>query len=199
MLIENFLSLLKTRMEATGKPESLDHLAVSVGSTPSARHHDNTAGLQNLEIHPGNYTFFDRQQLWTGACDEADLAGRVISRVIGHYEDRNVIMLDAGATALTKDSSPQGGVCAIGGHPELDCYKMSQEVILVRPTDPEAALPFADFPLGTLTNLLPNHSCLSAACFDKYFIIDDPSCSFSPEQIVVDEWVPAKYFHVPMS
>lgn len=141
---------------------------------------------------------YDRQQLWTGACTEPDLAGRVISRVIGHYEDRNAMMLDAGALALTKDSTPQGGVCAIGGHPELDCYRMSQEVILVRPKDTGASFPFDKFPLGSTVNLLPNHSCLAAACFEKYFIIDDPSCLFSPEETVVDEWIPAKFFTVPM-
>lgn len=176
---------------------AVNDLIVSVGSTPSARHHESLKGLANpLEIHPGNYTLFDRQQLWTGACTEADLAGRVMARVIGHYEDRNTILLDAGATALTKDDSPQGGVCEIGGHPELDCYKMSQEVTLVRPKDPNAIFPYAKFPLGSMVNLLPNHSCLSAACFETYYVIDDPSCAFSPNQEIVDEWIPAKYFDV---
>lgn len=170
---------------------------MSIGSTPSARHHKAIDGLPNtIEIHPGNYTFFDRQQLWSGACTEADLAGRVMSRVIGHYDDRNTMMLDAGATALSKDDTPQGGVCAIGRHPELDCYKMSQEVILVRPKDPNTTFPYEQFPLGSMVTLLPNHSCLAAACFDKYHVIDDASSSFSPEQEIADEWVPAKYFDI---
>ena len=195
-MIQSFLLLLKNRIQESGVSFSLENLVVSVGSTPSARHHTSDASLpsKRVEIHPGNYTFFDRQQLWTGACVESDLAGRVLARVIGHYEDRNTIMLDAGATALTKDTSPQGGVCEIGGHPELDCYKMSQEVILVRPKDPGATFPYKDFPLGYIVNLLPNHSCLAAACFEKYYIIDDPSSNFSPDQIVVDEWIPAKFF-----
>ena len=188
-----FLELLKRRVDDASV---LDNLTVSIGSTPSARHHYNTQGLSNVEIHPGNYSLFDRQQLWTGACTESDVAGRVISRVIGSYEDRNTIMLDAGATALTKDETPQGGVCAIGGHSELDCYRMSQEVILVRPRDNDTSFPFDEFPLGTMVNLLPNHSCLAAACFEKYYVIDDPSCTFSPEEEVVDEWTPAKFFDI---
>lgn len=196
--IASFLDLLKQQLESLGENSSaVNDLIVSVGSTPSARHHESLKGLANpIEIHPGNYTLFDRQQLWTGACTEADVAARVMSRVVGHYGDRNTILLDAGATALTKDDSPQGSVCEIGGHPELDCYKMSQEVTLVRPKDPHTIFPYAKFPLGSIVDLLPNHSCLSAACFEKYYVIDDPSCSFSPNQEIVDEWIPAKYFDI---
>lgn len=199
-LIKSFLVLLKSRLESTEEQKMLNRLTVSIGSTPSARHHTNTVSLPNsVEIHPGNYALFDRQQLWTGACTEPDLAGRVISRVIGHYEDRNTVMLDAGATALTKDATPQGGVCAIGGHAEVfDCYKMSQEMVLVRPKDPNTTFPFQNFALGSIVNLLPNHSCLAAACFDKYHVIDDPSCAFSPDEEIVDEWIPAKYFDITM-
>ena len=180
--------------------EIIDNLCISVGSTPSLFHHtgkSNTPGIGNhtLEIHPGNYTFYDRQQLWTGAAEgESCVAGRVASRVIGHYEDRRTIMLDAGATALTKDSSPQGGVCSVSGRPDLECYKMSQEVTLVRPRDPSASTEtfLKDFPLGCVITLVPNHSCLSAACFDRYYIIDDKDSTFGEDQNIVDEWVPVK-------
>ena len=184
--------------------EMIDNLCISVGSTPSLFHHtgkNNTPGLKeaignhSLEIHPGNYTFYDRQQLWTGAAEsERCAAGRVASRVIGHYEDRRTIMLDAGATALTKDSSPQGDVCSVSGRPDLECYKMSQEVTLVRPRDPSASAEtfFNDFPLGCVVTLVPNHSCLSAACFDRYYIIDDKDSTFAEDQGIIDEWVPVK-------
>ena len=161
----------------------------------------NSPGLQKsigdhiLEIHPGNYTFYDRQQLWTGAAEsESCAAGRVASRVIGHYEERRTIMLDAGATALTKDSSPQGDVCSVSGRPDLECYKMSQEVTLVRPRDPSTSTEtfLEDFPLGSVVTLVPNHSCLSAACFDRYYIIDDKDSTFAEDQGIMDEWVPVK-------
>ena len=172
-----------------------NNLAVSVGSTPSLFHHANHLDLPNVEIHPGNYTLYDRQQMWSGGCTRDEVAGRVISRVIGHYEDRNTILLDAGATALTKEQAPQGGMGEIGGAPQLECRRMSQEVTIV--SDPTGAVfPFASFPLGSIVNLIPNHSCLAAACFEKYYIIDDPTCAFSEDQDIVDEWVPSKYFHV---
>jgi D-serine deaminase-like pyridoxal phosphate-dependent protein len=73
---------------------------------------------------------------------------------------------------------------------------MSQEVITVTTHATEAVFPFESFPLGMVVNLIPNHSCLAAACFDKYYIIDDPSCTFDVDQDIVDEWIPTKFFHL---
>lgn len=167
-------------------PNETKDIVISVGSTPSLSHHRNDGSIANLEIHPGNYTFFDRQQLWTGACrDRRDIACRVIATVIGVYPDR--FLLDAGATALTKDETPQGGKCEIDGYPDVECYAMSQEVIKARP-------PVPGLPIGSLVKLIPNHSCLAAACFDRYFVIDDPSGSFSEESEILCEWIPVKFF-----
>ena len=195
--IEHFLTLLQGTLNNAVDCYGFvtKDLIVSVGSTPSLMHH--RPKIENLvEIHPGNYTLYDRQQLWTGACaDETAVAGRVVAKVIGHYEDRNTLLLDAGALALTKDLSPQGGMCQITGFPELEAVSMSQEVTKVRPSDPDLECPYEKLPIGSTVSLLPNHSCLSAACFDKYFIIDDVSCSFSPEEPVRDVWIPFKYFN----
>jgi D-serine deaminase-like pyridoxal phosphate-dependent protein len=188
--IQTFLELLKNQ-----RPEAVEKLIISIGSTPSMSHHSNGLKLPNVEVHPGNYTLYDRQQMWTGACGgQGNVAGRVLARVIGHYEDRNTILLDAGATALSKEETPQGGMCQLAGFPDLECYSMSQEVTTVRHKDPKATFPFSQLPLGSLVTLLPNHSCLAAACFDKYYVIQDSSCKFSPGQKVVEEWIPAKFF-----
>ena len=65
-------------------------LEISVGSTPSAFSHEKIDIPNNFEIHPGNYVFFDRQQLYTGVCEsEHSVAGLVLTRVIGHYKDSN--------------------------------------------------------------------------------------------------------------
>ena len=187
---------------------------VSIGSTPSVFQHksvpDLNLNLPQIEIHPGNYTMFDRQQQYVGVCNEDDISGRVIARVIGHYPDRNTIMVDAGATALTKEQTPQGGVFAIGGHPELECFRMSQEVSLIRKrpsnhTDTTAGVdngqlhlnepfPFEDFPLDSMVNLLPNHSCLAAACFSEYHIVEGSDTDFCLDQEVVEVWKPTKFF-----
>lgn len=189
--ILEFISALEQSMINT---ESLD---VSVGSTPSMFYHKKLPqGLEpkKLEIHPGNYVFFDRQQLYTGACaDESWVAAFILARVIGHYDDfdRNAIMLDAGATALTKESTPQGGMCAVLGRPELECYRMSQEVTMVRCRD-GTPFPFEDFPLGSTVLLIPNHSCLAAACFGVYYVVDEEGGMVSKDSKIVDKWEPVR-------
>ena len=196
----SFLTLLQKEITLPYK------FTVSVGSTPSVFHHtgpdtedrslspgdsDQTSSNIDFEMHPGNYTFYDRQQLWTGACSRQDnVSCRVVATVVGEYKDRNSILVDAGALALSKDSAPAGGMCEIQDFPDCKCTKASQEVLKVEcPLNNDDA----DVPaLGSTIFLVPNHSCLSAACFDKFYVIDDET--FRPESEVIDEWIPAKFF-----
>ena len=138
--------------------------------------------------------FYDRQQQYTGACESEDsIAGLKLSRVIGHYTDdnRNAIMIDAGATALTKETTPQGDMASVYGRSELECYRMSQEITMIRCRD-GSPFPFDDFPLGSTLLLLPNHSCLAAACFEVYHILDEEAGHLSTSSKIVDKWKPAK-------
>ena len=173
----------------------IDSLDISVGSTPSLFHHQHIGSTPTEPARdPSRKLYILRPTAIMVRCGTRRimLSWESVDGVIGHYEDRNTLMLDAGATALTKDMAPQGGVCAISGRPDLECYKMSQEVTQVRPSDSSKRLRFADFPLGSIVTLLPNHSCLAAACFYKYYVIDDTSSNFSAEEQVVDEWIPVK-------
>jgi D-serine deaminase-like pyridoxal phosphate-dependent protein len=196
-VILEFLMLLTDQLKSRESPFDTSLLDVSVGSTASLLCHAMLNIPNNVELHPGNYVFYDRQQLFTGACaDESSIAGLVLARVIGHYDDgaRNAIMIDAGATALTKEGTPQGGMCAVYGRPDLECYRMSQEVSMIRlmENDNEIPFPFEDFPLGCAVLLIPNHSCLAAACFDTYYVVDEMGDQLSPNSIVVDTWIPVK-------
>jgi len=172
-----------------------------------------------MELHPGKYTLYDRQQLWSGAarpCEESTVACRVMATVIGSYPDR--ILLDAGALALSKDlavppppppisasssaeQQQQGTTCSVQGRPDLECYKTSQEMTLVRSKSSPTLFPHREeFPIGSHVLLIPSHSCLAAACFDKYHIINEDGSNyenpsvFTSDAQVVDEWVPAKFF-----
>lgn len=193
--ILGFLALITNHLKEIGSTFDTSLLDISVGSTPSMFVHKGSTNVpNNIELHPGNYVFYDRQQLYTGACaNESSIAGFVLTRVIGHYNDsaRNAIMVDAGATALTKEVTPQGDVCSVYGRPDLECYRMSQEITMIRCRN-GATFPFEDFPLGSTMILIPNHSCLSAACFDMYHIVDEHDSPFSTESEVVDTWKPVK-------
>lgn len=223
--IQSFLQLLEDHWDDAQKQQNLaSDFTISVGSTPSLLHHWNptSSSVKNnlqpqqwwkdfflryphtiLEIHPGNYTLYDRQQLYTKACPNVEsIAGRVLTRVIGHYNDKhrpNTILMDAGATALTKETTPQGGMAAlcIAGQAQehsASVYKLTQEVSMARGTNDSNSTPqlLQECPLGSLLTLLPNHSCLAAACFEKYYIIDDPTGQFAPDTPIVEEWEPVK-------
>lgn len=196
-MILGFLNSLRSHLNSIHTKFDVASLSISVGSTPSMFSHDNALNIPNIELHPGNYVFYDRQQLWTGACGgEESIGGFVLSRVIGHYDDehRNAIMVDAGATALTKESTPQGNMCSVLGRPDLECYRMSQEVTMIRckSEDDLKQFPFHEFPLGSTVLLLPNHSCLAAACFETYHVVDGSTVPVSTQSEVVGTWRPVK-------
>ncbi len=163
---------------------------VSVGSTPActaAGHYDGVT-----EIRPGNYAFFDAFQAAIGSCGIGDaLAFTVMATVIGSYPGRGQVVLNAGALALSKDPGPVhveprcgfGVVCDLAGSPlaGVRLEALSQEHGEATLTD----LAFFDrLAVGTKVRVVPNHSCLSAACFDRYHVLRGGE--------VVDEWRPAR-------
>ena len=192
--IVKFLNLLGDHLTLQNIPVDTSSLDISIGSTPSVFSHEKLDIPNKVELHPGNYVFYDRQQQYTGVCKSEDsIAGLVISRVIGHYPggDRNSIMIDAGATALTKETTPQGDMASVYGRPELECYRMSQEITMIRCRD-GSPFPFDDFPLGSTLLLLPNHSCLAAACFEVFHVVDEEAGQLSTYSEIVDKWKPVK-------
>jgi D-serine deaminase-like pyridoxal phosphate-dependent protein len=57
-----------------------------------------------VQIHPGNYCLFDRQQVASGSCTLDEVACYVLGRVIGVHSERSPreILVDVGACALHK-------------------------------------------------------------------------------------------------
>jgi len=86
-----------------------------------------------LEVHPGNYVLFDRQQSALGSCAPADEAAFVLARVVGVYPARGEALIDAGGVALSKDAGglPDYGALEGGGGDELVLRRVTQEVSVV--------------------------------------------------------------------
>ena len=87
---------------ASLQKEGLQCPTWGIGSTPSCSHNtDKVAAVaygaysftlsfmfqfkKMKEIHPGNYVLYDNQQVQLGSCGDANVAGKVITRVLGHY------------------------------------------------------------------------------------------------------------------
>jgi len=147
---------------------------VSAGSTPTATHSKNFAGI--TEMRPGVYCFNDLDQAFIGSCGAGDLALSVLASVIGHYPHRNQVLIDAGALALSKDISaqefqPKVGYGTIADPPAKDMAVIacSQEHGFVAADDP---IPYGNLPVGSRVRVLPNHACITAAAYDRYYVVD---------------------------
>lgn len=147
---------------------------VSAGSTPTATWSKDFSGI--TEMRPGVYVFNDLDQALIGSCGPEDLALSVLASVIGHYPHRNQMLVDAGALALSKDISaqefqPKVGYGTIANAPSKDMaiVECSQEHGFVASADP---MPYDTMPIGTRVRILPNHACITAAAYDKYYVID---------------------------
>jgi D-serine deaminase-like pyridoxal phosphate-dependent protein len=162
---------------------------VSVGSTPTASSADDLTGV--TEIRPGNYAFFDAFQVAIGSCRVDDVAFSVFATAIGRNDDRQELVVNAGATALGKDPGPVHvdaecgfGVVVAGGQQvpvqELVIASLSQEHGVIRSNRPLDR----SWQPGSRLRILPNHSCLAAACFDRYHVVRGDE--------VVDEWRPLR-------
>jgi D-serine deaminase-like pyridoxal phosphate-dependent protein len=160
---------------------------VSVGSTPTLRAIDDLTGI--TEARPGNYIFNDFFQSAIGSCDLDDVAFSVLATVISVDPEQARAIVDAGALALSKDPGPThvDPECGFGlpvtvedQHPlpGLRIVGLTQEHGALTGPGVEALHP------GTRLRIFPNHSCLSAACFNRYRVVRGTE--------VVDEWRPVR-------
>ncbi|MCM2316473.1 MAG: alanine racemase [Thermoanaerobaculia bacterium] len=144
----------------------------SVGSTPTM----SVAPIEGVdEVRPGNYVFYDAFQAAIGSCHLSDCAAFVVTTVIGSNESRGECLVDAGALALSKDPGPVhvdpgfgfGVVCRIDGVPlPARLVSLSQEHGIVRWRDRSIRVA-----IGDRLRIVPNHSCLTAALFDRYLVL----------------------------
>ncbi len=163
------------RLRAEGLPCPI----VSVGSTPTATYSEDLTGV--TEVRAGVYMFCDLVMAGIGVCRLEDIAVSVAATVIGHRQDTNWIITDAGWMALSRDrgtasqkvDQAYGVVCDSQGSPRDDLLVVAtnQEhgIIGRRGGGP---IDFAKFPLGTLLRILPNHACATAAQHDRYYVVD---------------------------
>lgn len=172
------------RMAVVHAAERLEHHGcrcdiVSAGSTPTALFGTSFDGL--TEFRAGVFIFNDLFQANLGVCEFADIAASVLCSVIGHQQDKNMLIIDAGALALSKDRGTQSQ--------RLDCgYGLvkdaaTDEVIkdwLVCSVSQEhgqiksvsGLLDVKKFPIGTKLKILPNHVCMTAAPYAEYYVTE---------------------------
>ena len=151
---------------------------VSVGSTPTALFARDLTGV--TEVRVGVYPFFDLVMAGLGVCGAEEIALSVLTSVIGHQSGRDWLIVDAGWMALSRDRGTAdqpvdqglGLVCDQDGRVLGDLIMISanQEHGIVARRDGGPLDP-ADFPIGTLLRVLPNHACATAAQHGSYQVV----------------------------
>ncbi|GAB1455531.1 hypothetical protein MASR2M48_08380 [Spirochaetota bacterium] len=71
------------------------------------------------EARPGNFAYYDLQQLGTGACSPGDVAVAVACPVVGIYLERSEAVVYGGAVHLSKQSQPAMAHSFPGSPPEV--------------------------------------------------------------------------------
>jgi D-serine deaminase-like pyridoxal phosphate-dependent protein len=159
----------------------------SIGSTPTASVVDRFVDCD--EVRPGNYVFYDAFQAMIGSCRLKDVAVSVVTTVIGVYPAQQKLIVDAGALAMSKDRGADhlvgepgfGVVCDLALRTlPLRFTALSQEHGQILTGDADANC----WPIGTRLRIVPNHSCLTAALFDHYDVVERDE--------VVDSWTPVR-------
>eukprot|EP01132_Coremiostelium_polycephalum_P000387 gene387-488_t len=180
----NFGKLLRSR----GLPCPI----VSIGSTPVCCHlPSDLAELGVNEIHPGNYVFYDLMQVELGNCALENVAVSVLATVISQYPDRNECLIDAGSLALSSDpgcthlQNRAPGFGTVLGEPNLRVVGVTQEIGKIQSLN-GAPIPFEKYPIGSKVRVLPNHSCLTAAMFSNYTVIN--------KNQITGKWIPDKHW-----
>ena len=96
---------------------------ISVGSSPTLMRSASEAGV--TEIRAGVCAFFDLFMTNVGICTVDDIAGSVLTTVIGRKTNKNRVITDSGFLAMSRDrGTPRqkkdygyGLVCDVDGHP----------------------------------------------------------------------------------
>jgi D-serine deaminase-like pyridoxal phosphate-dependent protein len=172
-----------TRFRALLAAEGLGEARRSIGSTPTASVVERFSDCD--AVRPGNYIFYDAFQATIGSCTLDDCAVSVLTTVVGSYPERGSLIVDAGALALSKDRGAEqiDPDCGYGLVCDLDLRPLPMRVIALSQEHGKIETQ-ASVPVGTRLRIVPNHSCLTAAMFDRYHVLDGDK--------VVDQWKPGR-------
>ncbi|MEA4909135.1 MAG: alanine racemase [Anaerolineaceae bacterium] len=163
--------------------DGIGPLEISVGDTPACSACADLGAVD--EARPGNFIFYDAQQLQTGACTAADIAVALACPVVARHPERGEVVVYGGAIHLSKDYWVEDGEKKYGlvalpagkrwGEllPGAYVSGLSQEHGILRL--PAEAL--ARVAVGDLLCLLPAHSGLSVQVMGSYLTLDGQAIS----------------------
>jgi len=162
----------------TLEQRGLGPLEISTGDTPAASLCDDLGPVN--EIRPGNFVFYDSQQIQVGSCGWRDAAVALACPVVAKHPERGEVVIYGGAVHLSKDFLTEGERRVYGyvclpegegwGSPLAGGYvsAVSQEHGVVRLAESD----LRRVGVGDLLCILPAHSCLTVTLMKQYITLD---------------------------
>lgn len=160
----------RTMVELAGRLRAagVDPGELSVGSTPAMSRVRDLRGID--ETRPGNYALHDYTQARLGSCGVEDCAVTVLATVVSARPERSHGVVDAGALALSKDVGPDEPAHYGRLRRDAEEAALDPDARVVSVSQEHGSLNRA-LPVGSRVRILPNHSCLTVACHDRFVLV----------------------------
>jgi D-serine deaminase-like pyridoxal phosphate-dependent protein len=165
------LNTLKETLEHSGVTAEL-----SLGDTPSCSLADDFTGIN--EIRPGNFVFYDLQQLTIGSCQVKDLSLAVACPVVAKHPERGTVIVYGGAVHFSKDFADVDGVRKFGLVVQDDlehgnAWTARQDAYLAAVSQEHGTVKLPaelleNITIGDLILIAPAHCCLAVDLIREY-------------------------------
>jgi D-serine deaminase-like pyridoxal phosphate-dependent protein len=160
------------------KSIGVEGLELSVGDTPGCSLCNDFSGID--ELRPGNFVFYDAQQLTAGACQADQIAVALACPVVALHPERNEVVIYGGAVHLSKDFLEVNGVKSYGLAAFTEGERWSNPIpgaVVHSLTQEHGVVTFGDdsyrrVKVGDLLFILPAHSCLTVHLMKEYLTLD---------------------------
>ncbi len=163
-----------TANESAGRLQA----GISVGDTPSCSVLDRFDGC--TEVRPGNFVYYDLQQLRIGSCGLDQIAAAVACPVVSVQPRRNEVVVHGGSVHFSRDVTADAHLGLHHGRAFADegdgWSSFAEGVALVRLSQEHGVIIgpaewIAKRRIGEVLRIVPAHSCLAAAALRPHFAI----------------------------
>lgn len=149
---------------------------ISIGDTPSS-------SLVNkypefiTEIRPGNFVFYDLDQLKIGSCQLEQIAIRLVCPIISIYKERNTLLIYGGSVHFSKDYIIENEKKCFGYVYYGDYWSLDNKIGYIKSLSQEHGIveleKKVDLNIGDKLSIIPVHSCLTVDKMQEFYIDDN--------------------------
>ena len=151
-------------------------LEISIGDTPSSSLIKKYPEFVT-EIRPGNFVFYDLDQLKIGSCNLDQIAIRLVCPLISIYENRNSLLLYGGSVHFSKDYIIENNNKCYGYVYHGDYWSLENKIGYIKSLSQEHGIVEIEkninLRIGDKLSVIPVHSCLTVDKMQEFYVDDN--------------------------